>query len=279
VLKSPKAFLCMYLLLFSSSVHAGHGETLFTHQKECGFDEVKKTSERVRDLDDQEKIAIMEDYAVSVKEFTDRNNIKLNQGNRLVLYSWVPDWKAYFTNTYLVDLLIWNTKGMEDPTFRQTSGKVHGNGLYVSRNPFDSSSFSLTSTERNILISSPKSKQFEMSDEASQGSYLVVALVNGDEKILDLDDEGIRSKLLANGVSSEDTRRLNPNLLMNLSVVGREWMLLKLRSGFTVRGARPEDLPDDVAHEAVEKMKRKEIYGGQWFFRKVADYLGRLDEI
>jgi hypothetical protein len=259
--------ICSFLACTSTFAGKLKGQFFLEHEANQDAESLKKIVDSGKKLNDQEKVQVMEELAEKLR---DSESFKLSSDGKLVVYSWVPDWKAYWINTCFVSRLISNTSGVNTNSERVKNGKVYGNGLYVSRNPFDSSAYSLTSEKRSELFEIlGKNERFSFSEKNSKSSYLIVGLIDGNEKVLDLQNEEIISELESRGVLLTDVYRLNPNVLLNIPGPGPEWMLVKLRSGFTVRGATVDDLSNDLAEEAVTRMENKNVQGGQWFFRNV----------
>lgn len=229
--------------------------------------------------DDDRKIQIMQDSAVPVHRFIGRYGVRLNSDNKLVTYSWVPNLRTFLANTYGISFLTSNTDGVVTSSERAANGKVYGNGLYVSRNPFDSSHFAFEKSKQRELWAEDLATHFECAEKLTNDSYLMVAFIDSEQKVLDLADSYTVNELKRNGVELNDVYRLNPSVVLNIPEVNKEWMLIKLHSGFTVRSVSVEDIPNDVADQAVEKMKNKEIAGGHWFFRRIAKHIGRDSEI
>jgi hypothetical protein len=210
----------------------------------------------------------------------------------LVTYSWVEGQKealsrmTLYTNSYF-----FRNKVLGDEA-EPSELTVYGNGLYVSKNPFDSSMFGIRTKERAELlpafvahhIGDTKDSKFSGLEEiittgesaSSDGKLLKVTIKKG-QRVLNITDPKIEKALAKANIELHDVYTLNPNIVIDYSmpstVFDREdqWMNIKLRNNnaFEVRMASPDEFTEAQIFQISHQLMENQILGGTQMFRDI----------
>ncbi len=169
----------------------------------------------------------------------------------LVAYTWVTGKPEAFSRKHIYTRSSIFNRFILGSESQIVKGKTNaGNGLYVSKNPYDSREFAVPEEIRLQFDALPRPgdvtydwKRAEDFDKQviTQGHLLRVEIKKG-QKVLDLRNKRVFDTLETHHLNS-DVFQLNPNVVIDGYIRGTEWMNIKLtdNNAFSVRDATYAD--------------------------------------
>ncbi len=190
-----------------------------------------------RQMTDQAKVQFIEALAEPLKE-------------DLVTYTWVTGKPEAFSRKHLyTNSVVFNHVILGKGSQLVDNKTSAGNGLYVSKNPYDSRGYAVTPKRRDQYLALPKpgerlynSAELDLLSQMSKEGHLLRVKIKKGQKVLNLQNKRVAEVLKENHLY-DDVFILNPNVIIDGYHEGVEWMNIKLkdRNAFTVKNATITD--------------------------------------
>lgn len=206
--------------------------------------------------------------------------------NDLRTWSWVASRKAAFSRSWLYSNSYFFKSMIVGETSSNVGGKeARGSGLYVSRNPFDSAQYGLSSKALK------ESQDLSQDERDSQAGILFLVTIKKGQRILNLGSgAGNQSAWILQlfKIPADDASRYNPNVVIDYANGNNEWMNIKLQptgswnplsftnEAFEIKEAAYSDFLGQEIETIRERLNTNQVTIAKKFFAEIVQNYDRF---